>query len=98
MLQKRMDFETMSSPLIITACCILHNMCEDLKVPLPATNQLEEANAMLYPQPAAEHYDRVDERHAHQMRAAIRDFFAETEPLRKSFHRYKCYNHVNVQE
>ena len=70
----------------------------DLKVPLPATNQLEEANAMLYPQPAAEHYDRVDERHAHQMRAAIRDFFAETEPLRKSFHRYKCYNHVNVQE
>ena len=87
MLQKRMDLETKASPRIITACCILHNMCEDLKVPLPATNQLEEANAMLYPQPAAEHYDRVDERHAYQMRAAIRHFLAETEPLRKSFHR-----------
>lgn len=86
-LQKRMDLDCISAPRVITACCILHNMCEDLKLPVPPSNSHDQLNAMAYPQPAREVNSRVETDHAKVMRDAIRDFLAETQPLRKSFHK-----------
>lgn len=88
MLQKRMDVDTSMSPQVITACCILHNICEDLRVPMPQQNvQADAANAAAFPQPECPVNHRVDNDEGARIRNAIKTHLARTQPIRKSFHR-----------
>lgn len=82
-LQKKIDMQTTCTPRIITACCILHNICEDWKAPMPVPVD----DAILYPQPSLEYYDRVDAAEASDIRNAIKTHLASTQPLKRSFHR-----------
>lgn len=86
-LRKRCDLDVVSAPRIITACCILHNMCEDLKLPTPPPNPQDEAHAAAFPQPRRMVNNRVENSEAVQDRDAIAKFLANTQPMRKSFHR-----------
>lgn len=81
-LQKRMDVDVERAPAIITACCILHNICEAQRVPMPA---LEEHQAQLYAQPARYPDNRIEENEASQMRDTIKDYLAQNYQLRQSF-------------
>ena len=61
-LQKRMDVETTAAPLIIVACCILHNICEEARVPIPPITTDDEANDRRFPQPETEPVHRIENR------------------------------------
>ena len=86
MLQKKLDVETSTVPYIVVACCILHNMCESFRMPMPAPNADDECNRHAYPQPATAVNQHVDNPRAHAIRDAIKQYLAVTQPLRKSFH------------
>ena len=49
-----MDVDTDKSPIIVTACCILHNMCEDLRIPMPPADPEDDHHRILFPQPQRE--------------------------------------------
>ena len=84
-LQKRMDVDSQHAPVIITACCILHNICEDMRIPVPPHTNDEEGNSHVFPQPGTLTFDRIDNRQGVVIRQCIKNFLAATQPLRKSF-------------
>lgn len=83
-LSKKMDVYTTQTPHIITACCILHNFCEKHRVPIPPRDFVE-GNVNSYSQPDTQPTQRIEDREGHVIRDSIKNFLAETEPLRKSF-------------
>ena len=85
MLRKNIEVETSKAPFIITECCILHNICEDARLPLPANDNEADSAAAAFPQPDVEPLNRIDNREAVQIRDTIKDMLAETQPLRRSF-------------
>lgn len=84
-LQKRMDVETQNSPMIVLACCILHNICEDIRVPTPPRTNDDAINEQQFPQPATFAATRAENENGLYIRNAIKDFLVNTQPLRKSF-------------
>ena len=80
MLCKRIDCDYTFAPMVVTTCCILHNICESLKTNVPP--QIPDA----YPQPQQQ-LDQTVDREAQPIREAIMNHLAENYPLRKSFHR-----------
>lgn len=85
MLQKKMDVDPEFAPMVITTCCMLHNMCEDLRLPVPPNNTEDSANGVRYPQPHTDVNHRIDDNNSLPIRDAIKDFLAQTQPLRQSF-------------
>lgn len=82
-----MDVETEMAPLIITTCCIMHNICEDLRIPVPTRTSDDNSYETRYPQPETEIYRRIDDNASLQIRDTIKDFLASSQPLRQSFFR-----------
>ena len=80
MLSKRIDCDYTFVPMIITTCCMLHNICEKLKARVPPAIGDE------YPQPNQQ-FDQSVDRQANPIRDAIMNHLADHYPLRKSFHR-----------
>ena len=81
-LQKRMDVDFTFAPKVIICCCMLHSLCEDLKLAPPApvgTNP-----GLEQPPPRT---DTTADAEASSIREAIKNFLAETVPLRRSFYR-----------
>ena len=84
-LQKRMDMSLSEVPIVVSACCILHNYCElqlerfyDVWLPDPVTE-----NQRL-PQPTARANTANDAGPVRGMRDAIRLHLAKNYPLRRS--------------
>lgn len=82
---KRMDCDVDLAPYVIMTCCCLHNLCEKLKTPL-TQQQIDDASSQTDQlQPIADANQRV-EVGAAQIRDAIKDHLANTQPLRTSIH------------
>ncbi|XP_067947560.1 uncharacterized protein [Watersipora subatra] len=84
-LQKRIDVDTPFAPMIITACCILHNMCENLRVPSPETTDEDQENERAFPQPEHLPTVRMLNPEGARIRERITNFLGTTQPLRRSF-------------
>ncbi|XP_067948704.1 uncharacterized protein [Watersipora subatra] len=84
-LQKRIDVDTHFAPMIITACCILHNMCENLRVPTPETTNEDQENERAFPQPENLPTVRMLNPEGARIRERITNFLGTTQPLRRSF-------------
>ncbi|XP_067935439.1 uncharacterized protein [Watersipora subatra] len=78
-LSKRLDVAYTVVPLLITTCCMLHNICESLKTPVPPAVQ------ELFQQPVTIS-DLTTDKEAQPIREAIKDHLSANYPLRKSFH------------
>lgn len=83
-LRKTLDCDYKFAPKIITACCILHNLCEKSRVPAPqvVNDELDFA----FPQPIVQRHGAVDDNFATDIRKAIMTHLADSYPLRRSFH------------
>lgn len=85
-LSKRMDCRIELAPYVIMACCILHNLCEEIKAPVnDALLAAAAANDPIFAQPPADQ-DRRVEAGAVEMRNAIRDHINAELPLRQANH------------
>lgn len=84
-LQKRIDAETKNIPMIIVACCVLHNICEEVRAPISPSSNDENTYLLAFPQPETELNHRVDNNESLTVRNRVKDFLADTQPLRKSF-------------
>ena len=85
MVCKRMDCNTELSQYVVMTCCCLHNICENIKVPVHQ-NQLEEAiNHPDNQQPPTEIEQRIEPDGA-DIRDVLKDYLATTLPLRTSIH------------
>ena len=83
-LQKKVDIDVGNVPLIVSACCILHNFCEtqretfhDAWLPSPDITRQ-------YPQPSGRSHPALSERISRNARDAIMAHLAANYPLRQS--------------
>ena len=61
-LSKTVDVDTDKFPIIVTACCIFYNMCEDLRIPMPPADPGDDHHRISFPQPQREENMRIDNR------------------------------------
>ena len=66
------------APVIITACCIWHNICKDMKVPVPPHADQEEGNSHVFPHPDTLTFDRIDNRQGVVIRQRIKNILGAT--------------------
>lgn len=84
-LSKRMDCRIELSPYVIMACCCLHNMCENMRLPV---NEAVVAAIIRDPeiqQPPMDADQRI-EAGAASIRDAFKNHLAATQPLRRANH------------
>lgn len=82
-LKKRLDISHTFAPQLITTCCILHNICEDYRAPVPPESA--EQTTCTFQQPPHRN-DTTTDTEASNVRAALTNHLAENFPLRRSFH------------
>lgn len=86
-LRKVIDAEISVSPKIVTACCILHNICEKNRIPLPPLeHDVEAEDRHAFPQPNQGLNNEIDDRAGDRVRLTIQEHLADNFPLLKSFH------------
>lgn len=86
-LKKRVDLDYEFTPLLMTTCCMLHNLCEVNKVAIPPhllNRRLPGEPEELQQPPQDINLER--EQGAANLRDVIKDYLAETEPLLRPFH------------
>lgn len=82
-LRKTIDADISIAPKIITACCILHNICEKNRLPLPPRVDHEEPDP---DQPDRIIINDIDDNGGEHVRTVITNYLAENHPLLRSFH------------
>lgn len=85
-LRKVIDADIQLAPKIITACCILHNICESSRIPMPPPPGDQEQEQLAFQQPDLGFNNEIEDRAGPQTREVIRDYLANNFPLLKSFH------------
>ena len=83
-LQKRIDHDVGIVPKIVTACCVLHNFCEQQKERYYDVWTREDQSATVYPQPPAEPSRAIPVAQGGNARDALCRYLAREFPLRKS--------------
>lgn len=84
-LSKRMDCRVELSPYVIMACCCLHNLCEEMRMPVNDAVVAAIMNDPQIPQPPAQRDQRI-EAGAGVVRDAIKNMLATELPLRRANH------------
>ena len=86
-LKKRLDLDYELAPLVVTTCCMLHNLCEINKVAIPVhlLNRRLPGEPEEFEQPA-QGINLERQQDATNIRDIIKDYLAATEPLLRPFH------------